>query len=134
MKFFLIIKILIQKFLRLNITFFRREISGYPKLVQEFEKNFSNYIDKKFGLTFCNGTSSIEAAIYALDLSKDDEILVPSSTFHATLGPIINLSNKPIFVDIDPDTLTIDTKDIRKKVTEKSKVLLIVHPWGILVT
>ena len=93
-------------------------------------KNFSNYIDKKFGLTFCNGTSSIEAAIYALDLSKDDEILVPSSTFHATLGPIINLSNKPIFVDIDPDTLTIDTKDIRKKVTEKSKVLLIVHPWG----
>ena len=121
MKFFLIIKILIQKFLRLNITFFRREISGYPKLVQEFEKNFSNYIDKKFGLTFCNGTSSIEAAIYALDLSKDDEILVPSSTFHATLGPIINLSNKPIFVDIDPDTLTIDTKDIRKKLQKNLK-------------
>ena len=130
MKFFLIIKILILKFLKLNISFLRREISGYPKLVQKFEKDFSNYIGKKFGITFCNGTSSIEAAIYALDLSKDDEILVPSSTFHATLGPIINLSYKPIFVDIDPNTLTVDCKDIRKKVTKNSKVLLIVHPWG----
>ncbi len=130
MKFFLIIKILILKFLKLNICFLRREISGYPKLVQKFEKDFSNYIGKKFGITFCNGTSSIEAAIYALDLSKDDEILVPSSTFHATLGPIINLSYKPIFIDIDPNTLTVDCKDIRKKVTKNSKVLLIVHPWG----
>ena len=92
MKFFLIIKILILKFLKLNICFLRREISGYPKLVQKFEKDFSNYIGKKFGLTFCNGTSSIEAAIYALDLSKDDEILVPSSTFHTTPGlHIVNI-------------------------------------------
>jgi perosamine synthetase len=130
MKYLLIIKILLEKIIKLNICFLKREISGYPKLVKEFENNFSNYIGKKFGLTFCNGTSSIEAALYALNLSKDDEVLVPSSTFHATLGPIINLSLKPVFVDIDPHTLTVDCNDIRKKITSRCKALLIVHPWG----
>ena len=130
MKYLLIIKILLEKIIKLNICFLKREISGYPKLVKEFENNFANYIGKKFGLTFCNGTSSIEAALYALNLSKDDEVLVPSSTFHATLGPIINLSLKPVFVDIDPHTLTVDCNDIREKITSRCKALLIVHPWG----
>ena len=130
MNFILIIKIILIKIIKLNISFLKREISGYPKSVQKFEKNFSNYIGRKFGITFCNGTSSIEAALFALNLSKDDEILVPSSTFHATIGPIVNLSHKPVFVDINSNTLTIDINDLKKKVTNKSKALLIVHPWG----
>ena len=130
MNFILIFKIILIKIVKLNFSFLRREISGYPKSVQKFEQDFSNYIGRKFGLTFCNGTSSIEAAIFALNLSKDDEILIPSSTFHASIGPIVNLSKKPIFVDIDPNTLTIDCNDLKKKITNKSKVLLIVHPWG----
>lgn len=130
MNFILILKIILIKIIKLNFSFLKREISGYPKSVQKFEKDFSNYIGRNFGITFCNGTSSIEAALFALNLSKDDEILVPSSTFHATLGPIINLSFKPVFVDIDPDTLTIDCSDIKKKISNKSKALLIVHPWG----
>ena len=89
MNFILIIKIIIIKFFRLNISFIKREISGYPKSVQKFENEFARYIGKKFGLTFCNGTSSIEAALFALQLSENDEVLVPSSTFHATIGPII---------------------------------------------
>ena len=130
MNFFLIFKIILIKIIKLNFSFLRREISGYPKSVQKFEKDFSNYIGRKFGLTFCNGTSSIEAAVFALNLSKDDEILVPSSTFHASIGPIFNLLKKPIFVDIDPNTLTIDCNDLKNKITNKSKALLIVHPWG----
>ncbi len=130
MNFFLIIKIILIKFFKLNISFLKREISGYPKTVKDFEKDFANYVGKKYGLTFSNGTSSIEASIYALNLTNNDEILVPSSTFHATIGPIINLNLKPVFVEIDPLTLTIDCDDIKKKITEKSKALLIVHPWG----
>ena len=91
MNFILIFKIILIKIFKLNLSFLRREISGYPKSVQKFEQDFSNYIQRKFGLTFCNGTSSIEAAIFALNLSKDDEILLPSSTFHASIGPIVNL-------------------------------------------
>jgi perosamine synthetase len=130
MNFLLILKIILIKFLRLNISFFKREISGYPKSVKKFENDFANYIGKKYALTFCNGTSSIEAALFALDLSNNDEVLVPSSTFHATIGPIINLNLKTKFVDIDPLNLTIDCDDLKNKITNKTKALLIVHPWG----
>ena len=95
MKFFIILKIIIIKIIRLNLAFIKRQVSGYPKFVEKFENNFAKYIGKKYGISFCNGTSSIEAAIYALNFSKDDEILVPSSTFHASIGPIRNLNCKP---------------------------------------
>ena len=130
MKILLIFKILIIKIIRLNFAFIKRQISGYPKFVEEFENNFAKYIGKKYGISFCNGTSSIEAAIYALNFSKDDEILVPSSTFHASIGPIKNLNCKPVFVDVDSSTLTIDCKDLQSKITNQTKGILIVHTWG----
>ena len=128
--FFFRIKIIILKLLRLNLSFLKREISGYPESVKKFERDFANFIGKKHGITFCNGTSSIEAAIYALNFSSNDEILVPSSNFHASLGPIKNLNHKIKFVDIDKETLTIDCNDLKNKINDNSKGLLIVHPWG----
>ena len=130
MKYFLVFKIIILKLIHLNISFLKREITGYPNSVIKFEKNFAKYIDKSYGLTFCNGTSSIEAAIYSLNLNDSDEVLVTSSNFHASIGPILNLRLKPVFVDIKSDTYTIDCEDLESKITNKSKALLIVHPWG----
>ena len=130
MKFFFIIKIIIIKIIRLNISFLKREISGYPNFVKKFENDFASFIGKKYGISFCNGTSSIEAAIFSLNFSKDDEILITSSNFHASIGPIKNLNCKPVFVDIDSKTLTVDCDDLKKKINHKSKCLLIVHPWG----
>ncbi len=129
-KYLLFIKITLLKFINLNVSLFKREISGYPSQVIDFEKNFSKYIGKKYGITFCNGTSSIEAAIFALNLEKESEILIPSSTFHASIGPIINQNFKIRFVDVEEDTLTIDCDDLEKKINNKSKALIIVHPWG----
>ena len=130
MNIFLIIKIILLKILRLNLSFIKREISGYPETVKNFEKNFAKYIGKDYGITFCNGTSAIEAAIYALDFNHGDEILVPSSNFHSSLGPIKNLNCKPIFVDIDQQSITIDCNDLKKKITNRSKGLLLIHPFG----
>lgn len=130
MKFILILKIIIIKIFKLNLTFLKREISGYPKFVKKFENDFAEYVGKNYGISFCNGTSSIEAALYALNFSEGDEILIPSSIFHAAIGPIKNLNYKPVFVDIDKKTLTIDCNDLEKKITNKSKCLIIVHPWG----
>ena len=129
-KFLLIFKIILIKIVKLNISFLKNELSGYPVSVKKFEYDFAKFIGKNFGITFCNGTSSIEAAIYALNLSDHDEILVTSSNFHASIGPIKNLNYKPIFIDIDKDTLTINCDDLKKKINSKSKALLVVHPWG----
>ena len=81
MKFFLILKIIILKIIRLNISFLKREISGYPNIVKKFEKDFAFFIGKDYGISFCNGSSAIEAAIFALDFSQNDEILVLQATF-----------------------------------------------------
>ena len=129
-KLILILKIILIKLIKLNFSFLKNELSGYPDSVNKFERDFAKFIGKNFGITFCNGTSSIEAAIYALDLTDHDEILVTSSNFHASIGPIKNLNYKPVFIDIDKDTLTIDCEDLKNKITNKSKALLIVHPWG----
>ena len=130
MKLLLILKILIKKIIRLNLAFLKRQISGYPKSVEEFENNFAKYIGKKYAISFCNGTSSIEAAIFALNFSKDDEILVPSSTFHASIGPIKNLNCKPVFVDVDLSTFNISLKDLERKISSKTKALMLVHVLG----
>ena len=130
MIFFIRFKIIFLKIIKLNISFLKRQISGYPEIVKKFEKQFSQFIGKKYGITFCNGTSSIEAAIYALNFSQNDQILVTANTFHASIGPIKNLNCEPVFVDIDKDTLTIDCEDLKKKINNKSKGILIVHPWG----
>lgn len=129
-KFFFILKIIILKLIKLNYSFLKNEISGYPNVVKKFEENFAKFIGKKFGITFCNGTSSIEAAVYALGFNNQDEILVTSSTFHASLGPAKNLGCKLVFVDVDKYNFTIDCNDLEKKITKKSKGLIIVHPWG----
>ena len=112
------------------INQYTKAVFGCLIFVKNFEKSFARFIGKKNGLTFCNGTSSIEAAIYALDLKPNSEILIPSSTFHASIGPIINLNFVPKFVDIDKETLTIDCKDLENKINENTKALIIVHPWG----
>jgi len=129
-KILLILKILIKKIIKLNIAFLKNETSGYPQIVSKFEKNFAKFIGMEYGISFCNGTSSIEAALYALNFSANDEILVTSSNFHASIGPIKNLNYNPVFIDIDKNTLTIDLVDLKNKITNKTKGLIIVHPWG----
>ena len=93
--------------------------------ISETERDFAKFIGKEYGITFCNGTSTIESAIYALNFSPGDEILVTSSIFHASLGPIKNLNCKPIFVDISMSDLNFDIDEIEKKITKKTKGIFI---------
>src|SRR3989304_10221332 len=104
--------------------------NSYSRFITRFERRFADYIGCKYGLTFCNGTSTIEAAIFALGIKEDDEVLVPSYTFHSSIFPVIAIGAKPIFVDIDETTLTMDAEDLRKKTTDKTRCIVVVHLWG----
>jgi perosamine synthetase len=109
----------------------RNKISFYPPFVEEFEKRFANYIGREYGLTFCNGTSSIEAAMFAANIGEGDEVIVPSCTFHASIDPILNIGATPVFADVDPQSLTISPVDVEKKITSKTKAIVVVHLFGI---
>lgn len=107
----------------------KNQISMAP-IVNEFERRFADYIGVKYGLGVCNGTTSIQAALFAVGVKPFDEVIVPSFTFWATAGPIIANRAFPVFADVDEETHNIFPESIEKLITERTKAILIVHVWG----
>lgn len=107
----------------------RGEISGSP-LVGKFEKRFAEYIGVKYGNCVVNGTTAIQEALFAVGVKTGDEVIVPSYTFWATVGPVIANGAFPVFVDVDRDTHNLSPEAIEKAITPKTKAILLVHVWG----
>ena len=95
-----------------------------------FQKNLENYLDIPFVIPCANGTDALQIALMALDLSPGDEVITTPFTFFATAEVIELLHLKPVFVDVNPDTFNIDTTQIEKGITDKTKVILPVHLFG----
>jgi dTDP-4-amino-4,6-dideoxygalactose transaminase len=106
-------------------------ISGdgkYTKLVQDFFQS-KFYARKALMTTSC--TSALELATRLLALKSSDEVIVPSYTFSSTVNPILLAGAKPVFADIQEDTLNIDPADIRNKITKKTRAIYPVHYGGV---
>lgn len=100
----------------------------YTRKVQEFiEMNFG----AKKALLTTSCTSALELASYALDFKPGDEVIVPSYTFSSTVNAILLAGAKPIFADIQEETLNIDPEDIRRKITSRTKAIYPVHYAGV---
>jgi dTDP-4-amino-4,6-dideoxygalactose transaminase len=104
-----------------------RYIKG-PK-VSEFEGNFAKYCGAQYGSAVSNGTSAIYLALKAAGVGHADEVIVPSFTFVASASPILFAGATPVFAEIGDDYL-IDTNDVEKKITEKTKAVICVHLYG----
>ena len=95
---------------------------------------FENYVKERFDLKDCiavnNGTSALIAPLWSMDLEPGDEVITTPFTFIATSNAIIIAGGKPVFVDIDPDTLLIDPDKIEAAITEKTKAIIPVHLYG----
>jgi len=100
------------------------------KNVREFEKIASKFVKSKFAISVNSGTAALQAALLALNLKKEDQVLLPSFSFVATANAIISVGAKPVFVDILKSNFTIDPSDLQKKITKKSKVIIPVHLYG----
>ncbi len=105
------------------------QISTSP-VVFEFEEKFANYIGTKYALTSTNGTSSLHEALFAVGVGPGAEVIVPSYTFWASAAPIYAANGIPVFCDVDPDTFCLDPEDIKRKITPKTKAIMVVHVWG----
>lgn len=120
-----------KQILNASMAIARQKISRYPDFVENFERRFAKYIGKRFALSFCNGTSAIEAAIFAANIGPGDEVIVPSCTFHASIDPIVNLGATPVFADVSSSTFTLCPDDVSKKITSRTKAVVIVHLFGV---
>jgi dTDP-4-amino-4,6-dideoxygalactose transaminase len=97
---------------------------------KRFEEEFSRYIGVRYGVATSSGTTSLFLILKALNIGDGDEVLVPGYTFIASISPILHFGAKPVFVDIDPETYTLDIDDLRRKVGEKTKAVIPVHLFG----
>jgi len=102
----------------------------YPgSKVESFEKAFSEYHDARYGIAVANGTVALELALETTGVAVG-EVLVPAVTFIATASAVTEVGAVPIFVDINPETATMDPEDLEKSVTERTKAVIVVHYGG----
>jgi len=105
-------------------------ISGID-ITREFESKYADTLGRKYGLTAPNGTASILEAMYGLGIGVGDEVIAPSITYWASIVQAYNLGATAVFADIKADTLCIDPVDIEKKITERTKAIVVVHYSGM---
>ena len=106
-------------------------ISSEGPSVKEFEKKIAKVLDRKFGCAVSSGTAALEIAIRSLGLNKNDEVIMPSFTIISNAMAIVKSSAKPILVDVNLNTWNIKIEDIEKKITKKTKCLMIPHIYGL---
>lgn len=103
---------------------------GLGPKTQEFEKNFADYIGCRFVVALNSGTAALHLALKALDIQKEDEVIVTPMTFISSVHAISYVGAIPVFADIEPDTMNIDVYDIERKITDKTKAIIVVHLAG----
>ncbi|MDA3832978.1 MAG: DegT/DnrJ/EryC1/StrS family aminotransferase [Spirochaetales bacterium] len=97
--------------------------------VREFEQKFAAYCGAAHGQAVTSGTAALKVAMVALGISPGDEVITQGFTFVATWEAILEVGAIPVFTEVD-DTLNMDPKDLLKKITDKTKLIIPVHMLG----
>jgi len=99
-------------------------------VVNEFQKHLEKFNKVKHVIPCANGTDALQIALMALDLKPGDEVITTDFTFISTIEVIALLRLKPVLVDIDINTFNLNTENIKRAITNKTKVILPVHIFG----
>lgn len=105
-------------------------ISSKGKYVNLFEKRFANYVKAEYSTSVCNGTVALHLALLSLGIGENDEVIVPTLTYIASVNSIVYTGATPVFVDSLADTWQIDPQDVIRAITPKTKAILAVHLYG----
>ena len=108
-------------------------ISSEGPYVEELEMQMAKLVGRKYGIAVSNGSVAIDCAIEALNIKQGDEIIMPTFTIISCVSQIIRNGATPVFIDADPETFNLRADDIEKKITTKTKAIMVVHIHGLLV-
>ena len=98
--------------------------------VAAFEEEFAAFCHVEYAVALNSGTSALHVALLAAGVERGDEVITVASTFVATVAAVDYVGARPVFVDVEPVTLNIDTNKIMARVTEKTKAIVPVHLHG----
>ncbi len=105
-------------------------LSLHP-IVDELEEAYKKRTGRQFALTHNNGTSAILAGLHAIGIQPFDEVIVPSATWWSSVMPVLHCGGVPVFAELEADCLGLDPDDVERKITKKTKAIVIVHLFGV---
>mgnify|MGYP001183143316 CR=1 FL=1 len=105
-------------------------ISSQGYFIDKLERRLANYHKMKYCLVTSSCTTALDLSIKSLDLKKGDEVICPALTFISPANMILNSNLRLVLIDIDPVTLTIDVEELKKKISKKTKALIVVNQFG----
>src|SRR4029450_5144326 len=98
--------------------------------VEKFEEEFAGFCGSSHAIAVGNGTDALWLALLALGIGEGDEVITVPNTFIATAEAITYCKARPVFVDVDQDTFTMDPAELEKNLTERTKAIIPVHLFG----
>jgi perosamine synthetase len=98
--------------------------------VGAFERAFSEFTGARETVAVSSGTAALHAAMYALDIGPDDEVVVPTMTFAASANCVVYQGGTPVFADVDPATLLLDPADVERRITPRTRAIVAVDYAG----
>lgn len=104
-------------------------LSQGPK-VKAFEQQMASFVGTKNTIAVNNGTSALDIALKVLEIKPGDEVIVPGSTYIATSNAVLYQHAVPVFADIESRTYNIDPADVRRKITKKTKAIIVIDYGG----
>lgn len=115
------------------LSVIRRKWLTMGDLVLKFEKMFARFLGVRNAIAASSGTTALHLAMRALDIGKGDEVLVPAISFVASANVVLYVQGTPVFVDsTSPSDFNLSIEDLEKKITSKSKAIILVHYGGYL--
>jgi dTDP-3-amino-3,4,6-trideoxy-alpha-D-glucose transaminase len=98
--------------------------------VEAFEREFAGYCGAGHAIGVANGTDALTIALRALGVGPGDEVVVPSFTFYASAEAIPPTGARPVFCDVDPETMCVTPETVRAALTPRTKAVIAVHLFG----
>lgn len=106
-------------------------ISSEGPFIRQFEERFSGRIGRANGIAVANGSAALDVAVAALGLGKGDEVILPTFTIISCAASIVRAGATPVLVDSDPDTWNMDAAQVEKRITARTKAIMVVHIYGL---
>jgi perosamine synthetase len=105
--------------------------SSGAKMMSLLEKTFAKKFNRRFAISFVNGTATMHAALEAMGIGKGDQVIVPPLTMSSTAFAVLQANATPVFADVDLNTFLIDPNSVKKLINKKTKAIITVALYGL---
>ncbi len=106
-------------------------ISSEGPFVKKFEIEFAKAVNRKYGISVCNGSVALDVAVTALGIGPSDEVILPTFTIISCASAIVRAGAIPVLIDVEKNTWNINVEQIEAKITKRTKAIMVVHIYGL---